>query len=313
MDVVARLSEFDPHEHLPQDAFFIIFYGLRRCGKTTMLRYLLYSLEPFLVDHELFLFSSTAEVSPEEYNFVPPRAKFHNISELENDLRRILGKQKLAIKDYHEGKGEKPSPILMILDDVVSENIVRHSPSLNTLAVAGRHMNISVVLLSQVVTGSGSVPPIIRTQCDVIFVVANPRSEVERKLLIEQYLSPTNAYNIKSKAQDVLEAATSEQFRALVILTTDSSARNFEDYLLLYGPVPPEIPENFRLGTDEQWDMSATPVVRKHTKPIDIKKTDSKTVLNPFRHTPDLPKQGNEYLRGTSDSLNKLPLGRRRK
>ena len=300
-DIVHRLDEFEPFEHLPDDAFFIIFYGLRRCGKTTMLRHLLYTLEPFLVEHQLYLFSTTAEVSPNEYDFVPPDAKFHDLSQLETELGRILGKQKRLLKDFHDGVADTPAPILMILDDCVSENIIRHSPSLNTLAVAGRHMNISVVLLSQVVSGSGSVPPIIRTQADCIFVVANPRSEVERKLLIEQYLTPSNTFEMKTKAQIVLEEATSEQYRALVILTTDSSARKFEDYLLLYGPVPPEIPEGFQLGTPEQWELSNTPVVRKHTKAKST--TASGKMPNPFSATPDLPNNKGEYLNGLSDSV----------
>ena len=101
-------------------------------------------------------------MSPEDYEYIPPKAKFHNIAEIEVDLSRIVNTQKGAIKEFNEGKGKEPENILCILDDCVSESSIRHSPSLNTLPVAGRHMNISVVILSQVVSGSGSVPPISR-------------------------------------------------------------------------------------------------------------------------------------------------------
>lgn len=301
-DVVARLDEFDPDLLLPEN-FFIIFYGIRRSGKTVMLRYLLSELENRLENHKVYLFSSTAEISPEQYDFVPKKAKFPNIAELEFDLGEIVGKQKAAIKEFHDGKESEPEPILIILDDCVSENIVRHCPSLNTLAVSGRHIKMSVVILSQVVTGSGSVPPIIRTQADTIFVVANPRSEIERKLIAEQYLTAEATYGGKQKGLAVLGAATSTQYRALVITTTDSSARRYIEYLYLYGPVPEHI--ELKLGTEEQWAESEdNPVVQK--KPSAKKQKQGLAPIglpNPFLLTPDLPSSNGEYLNGLSDNL----------
>ena len=314
-DVVARLDEFDPDLLLPEH-FFIIFYGIRRSGKTVMLRYLLSELENRLQEHKIYLFSSTAEISPEQYDFVPPKAKFPNVSELEFDLGEIVGKQKAAIKNYHEGKGDEPEPILIVLDDCVSENIVRHSPSLNTLAVSGRHINMSVVILSQVVTGSGSVPPIIRTQADTIFVVANPRSEVERKLIAEQYLTAENTYGGKQKGLSVLGAATSTQYRALVITTTDSSARRHVEYLYTYGPVPERV--EIQLGTEEQWaESSGNPAIQKKKPVKKIKSNDKQPtgLPNPFLWTPPLPTDNSgEYLNGLSENLGASgQRGRRRR
>jgi len=313
MDVVARLDVFEPDEILPEH-FFCIFYGIRRSGKTVMLRYLLSELGDRLDNHKAYLFSSTAEISPEQYDFLPDKAKFPNISELEFDLGEIVGKQKAAIKLFHEEKEPEPDPILIILDDCVSENIVRHSPSLNTLAVSGRHIKISVVILSQVVSGSGSVPPIIRTQADTVFVVANPRSEVERKLLAEQYLTAENTFGGKQKGLSVLGAATSEQYRALVITTTDSSARRYVDYLYLYGPVPEHV--DLRIGTEEQWaESQASPMQPK--KKTTSKKKDAPTptsLPNPFNYTPDLPSINGEYINSLSENLGSAPTrrGRRR-
>lgn len=298
-DVVARLDEFNPDESLPEH-FFCIYYGLRRSGKTVMLRYMLKELEERLEEHKVYLFSSTAEVSPEQYDFVPKKAKFPNINEIEFDLGEIIGKQKAAIKRHHENEEEEPAPILVILDDCVSEEKIRHSPSLNTLAVAGRHINISVIILSQVVTGSGSVPPIIRTQADAIFVVANPRSEIERKLIAEQYLTAENTFAGKQKGLQVLGAATSTQYRALVILTTDSSARRFTEYLSVYGPVPERV--ELKLGTEEQWadqgEVKRRKVVKKNEK-----YEKSLTLPDPFLYAPTLPMdKGGNFLGGLSNS-----------
>lgn len=307
-DVVARLEEFDPEDLLPEH-FFCIFYGIRRSGKTVMLRYMLKLMEERLSEHKVYLFSSTAEISPEQYDFVPKKAKFPNINEIEFDLGEIIGKQKAAIKRFHENDDEEPSPILVVLDDCVSEEKIRHSPSLNTLAVAGRHINISVVILSQVVTGSGSVPPIIRTQADAIFVVANPRSEVERKLLAEQYLTAENSFAGKQKGLQVLGAATSTQYRALVILTTDSSARRFTEYLNLFGPVPEHV--ELKLGTEEQWadeGVKKRKVVKKNEK-----YEKSLTLPDPFLFAPSLPTDNSgNFLRGLTNGGASNKRGRRR-
>lgn len=303
-DVVARMDEFDPSEMLPEN-FFVIYYGIRRSGKTVMMRNMLYEMMERLEGHKAYLFSSTAEISPEQYDFLPSKAKFPNINELEFDLGEIVGKQKAAIKEFNDGEGEEPPPILIILDDCVSHETIRHSPSLNTLAVAGRHINISVIILSQVVTGSGSVPPIVRTQADAIFVVANPRSEVERKLIAEQYLTAEASYGNKAKGLSVLGAATSTQYRALVITTTDSSARRYIEYLFLYGPVPEQV--ELKLGTDEQWAEDEGDATKSHkvtTKKEREKITKPKALPDPFSSTPDLPSFKNgDFVYGLSDNL----------
>lgn len=305
MDTVDRLYDLDPNDDLP-DNFFIIMYGLRRCGKTTMLRYLLYELEHKLDSYEAYLFSGTAEVSPHDYDYIPKKAKFPNVKEMEMDLQRLISKQKKRMKENDD------THILLIFDDVVSESVVRHSDSLNFLAVGGRHINISVVILSQVVTGSGSVPPIVRTQADAIFVVANPRSELERKLLVEQYLTPSKLNEGKSRAEIILDSATSVQYRGLVIMTTDSSARRLEDFLYLYGPVPPEVDDDFRLGTQEQWENESESENESDSKRKDMSQNKrkkrrilekTKNLPDPFRNTPPLPNIRGEYIRGLSTNL----------
>jgi hypothetical protein len=306
MDTVDRLYDLDPSNDLPEN-FFIIMYGLRRSGKTTMLRYMLWEMQDRLQEFEIYLFSGTAEVSPEDYEYIPKKSKFPNVKEMEMDLQRLISKQKKRKKEKDE------TCMLLIFDDVVSESVVRHSDSLNFLAVGGRHINISVVILSQVVTGSGSVPPIIRTQADGIFVVANPRSELERKLLVEQYLTPSKLNEGHKRAEIILDSATAVQFRALVIMTTDSSARRLEDFLWLYGPVPDELDEDFRLGTEEQWenesDAEERPMKRQRRRPM-IKKP-SENLPDPFSKTPQLPKDRAGYIRGLSQNLAPR-LGRRR-
>jgi hypothetical protein len=147
--------------------------------------------------------------------------------------------------------------ILIVLDDCVNESSVRKSANLGYISTAGRHVYVSLIIMSQMVAGSGSVPPVIRTQADTIVVAALPRSIHERDLLAGQYMAAGNTS--KKDAMRLLAQATSTKFRTLFIDTTDSSARNPESYLFTYGPVPfPHRFGSWKLGTEEQWRKDDT-------------------------------------------------------
>lgn len=146
--------------------------------------------------------------------------------------------------------------VLIILDDVVNENTIRFSPHLNQLAVSGRHLFISVVVLSQCVCGSASVPPIIRNNADYVMVVKNPRSRNERKLLEEQYLTASNELGAGREGLRVMEEVTEIKYRILVI-NVSADGNRFSDYLFKYGPVPEppnHVSDGFKLGTKKQWE-----------------------------------------------------------
>lgn len=146
---------------------------------------------------------------------------------------------------------------LIILDDVVDSDTVRHSQGLNSLAVAGRHWYFTVILLSQCICGSGSVPPIIRLNTDFIICVYNPRSKNERKLLSEQYLSPANTDS--DAGLKLLADITRVPFRAIVIDNTNVTATKYRDFIYMYGPTPEpphHITKSFQMGTESQWEQS---------------------------------------------------------
>jgi hypothetical protein len=145
---------------------------------------------------------------------------------------------------------------LIILDDVVNENRIRHSTNLNKLAVSGRHIFISCIILSQSVTGSASVPPIIRRNSDYIMVVGYPRSIHERKMLAEEYLTISNDGDASAKSLRILKDVTQMSYRAFVISVINSTATEYNQFLFQYGPVPPpprNVTKGFKLGTPDQW------------------------------------------------------------
>ena len=167
------------------------------------------------------------------------------------------GKKKRKKKAQLEKK-DLPS-ILIVLDDVVSENSIRSSPNLKFIAVAGRHINANVIILSQMIAGSGSVPPVVRTQADTIIVTHTPRSFRERDLLAEQYLTVGEDAQSKRDAKQMLLQTTDTEFKALIIDTSNKAAREHHEYLYTYGPVPAppnHIRPDFKLGIPEQYEVS---------------------------------------------------------
>lgn len=333
---VDNLPEFNPNIDLPSE-FLVIFYGLRRSGKTVMLKHMLYSMQERLKNTEIYVICGTLDLNP-QYPFCPKSASFSDITNLEYRLKTIIDRQtekkkkmegeidKKKLYDsggesdedtktfHHESKSRVAAkreiidpesyedtelkPVLIILDDVVSENAVRTSPSLRLLAIGGRHLLISVVILSQVVCGSASVPPSVRTQADCIVVVAQPRSRVERELLSENYLTASNEPGAKLTGLQLLNKATEVEHRALVISTISPSSRSYLDYAYLYGPVPfPPCPDDFKLGTSEQWLYEERQNQKKPSK-------KAKHLPDVFEGRPDLPKdKKGEYIRAISDNI----------
>lgn len=245
-DSSATPVDWNPLESLPEH-FLIIMYGLRRSGKTVMMKQLLYDIYERIQAHAVYLFSQTASVNKEQYEWLPGgEFSISDISgaNLEMKLRDIIQEQKERIagsddqmgdgskkksggdskkagkrkredkdddKNAKKGKGQEArksqanqlkrdshknmrtqknhgvdvdeliqkqreapkeldrcKDVLIILDDCCNDQAVRSASSLGYLATCGRHIRISVVILSQVVAGSGSVPPVVRTQADTI-------------------------------------------------------------------------------------------------------------------------------------------------
>ena len=145
---------------------------------------------------------------------------------------------------------------LIVLDDVVNENSIRYSPNLNKLAVSGRHIFITCIVLSQCVCGSASVPPIIRRNSDYIMVVGNPRSCHERNLLATEYLTISNEKGAGANSLRVMTDVTKRKYRIFVIDVTNSTATDYSEFLFQYGPVPAppdHVSKSFKLGSKEQW------------------------------------------------------------
>jgi hypothetical protein len=328
-------GDWNPMEALP-DHFLVIAYGLRRSGKSVLMRQMLYDIWPRIQSHKVYLFSQTASVNADQYTYLPGgEFKVSDISgaNLQMKLTDIINeqKEKLAGSDMQTGDGgkkkkgkegkdkgdskkrkpegadagggggkrakgereqelkrtahkdmrtqnnpgvdveklvseaeqadkscEQCKDVLILLDDCCNDQAVRSCPALGYLATCGRHLRISVIILSQVVAGSGSVPPVVRTQADVIICVAQPRSMRERELISEQYLTAENKPGAKQAGLMLLESVTAIPFRALIIECCNNAAREFCEYCYTYGPVPFPFPfeDTFQCGLPDQFETA---------------------------------------------------------
>ena len=222
---VAELTHLNPLEHLPDDHFLAIIYGVRRSGKTTILRQLVYDLYPRVRDYHVYVLCSTARFNTTSYDWVPKKAIYSDVTDIEKVVGELLASQKEKLeklaksgklkpagvsgqggakkkgKGPAQGKRSNPNhahekekrqklteaaqyalanskdatggdgddeddvpDILVIMDDVCSEESIRHSRAMGTVSMNGRQYRMSVLILSQMVAGSGSIPPRVRTQ-----------------------------------------------------------------------------------------------------------------------------------------------------
>ena len=224
---VEELDHLNPIEDFPEDHFLAVIYGVRRSGKTTLLRQLIYDLYPKVQDWEVYVLCSTAKFNTTSYDWVPKKCIFSDTSDIQELISKLLtqqreklekmaksgkleketkaakhgsdakgkdkkGKEKKDDKDskrkrdpaHHMSKEKKKqkamqattlntedsddedevADILIIMDDVCSEDSIRYATALGTVAMNGRQYRISCVILSQMVAGSGSIPPRVRTQ-----------------------------------------------------------------------------------------------------------------------------------------------------
>ena len=219
---VEELEHLNPLEDFPEDHFLAVIYGVRRSGKTTMLRQLVYDLYPKVQDWEVYVLCSTAKFNTTSYDWVPKKAIFSDTSDIQELISKLLTSQREKLekmvksgklaketkaakhsKDSKGGGEKKPTDdkkrkrdpghamekekakeratqatslkaedeqedeiadILVIMDDVCSEDTIRYATALGTVAMNGRQYRISCIILSQMVAGSGSIPPRVRTQ-----------------------------------------------------------------------------------------------------------------------------------------------------
>ena len=175
-----NFKEFEPGsvQEFMKDGkgFSGIIYGKRGTGKTHMLKHFLYENKKLF--DECYLFSETAHLQPKEYNFLPKHHIYRGYDE--SKLNDIYDKQEKDVQEKLANKKEKYiKDIVIIFDDVISNEKIRHSQAFNGLYTKGRHYHITPIILTQSIGGQNSVPKIVRDNCDIVMGF-NAANQVDR-------------------------------------------------------------------------------------------------------------------------------------
>ena len=186
------------------------------------------------------------------------------------DQLKKARKRKQRIDDEQvsdsEGDGDDDTPakekhpVLLIFDDAVSEDNIRHSPSLRKLANNGRHYNISVIILGQNYRGSGSVPPTVRNNQDLIVNMTIPDSRAERDMMANEYLTPSDDRAVQEQGREIWRDVAQIEFRAFIIAKHMKPKRTYADYVFKSGPAQADsdgvVEPTLKIGTKKQWRLS---------------------------------------------------------
>ena len=180
-----------------KENFKLFLAGPSRCGKTFFVADLLQNLDTITKDSPSFII----------YVYKTWQWKFDEMKHLVHvfleDDENVVEK----IKEYATGQS-----ILVVFDDMIN------SKSLNTLAplftVDGRHMNMSLVFLTQRMFVNDEYFRQISQNCDYFIVFKNPRNSSEIRTLAQQ-ITPGSLYLIK-----IYIEATKEPFSYLFINLT---------------------------------------------------------------------------------------------
>lgn len=168
-------------------------------GKTVLLIDMLNRIHK---DYKIIrFFSRTMKLQP-VYDFVP-RSFIHDDYDEEalNDLWNI------QIKNNEQGK--PLDKVLIVLDDIIASPSYKKSKLLDEIAVSGRHLNFTLILLSQNFT---SIKPIVRNNAFMAIAFALA-SRKEREKFVEAFLAAES-----NKSGDILfRKITEERYQSIVI------------------------------------------------------------------------------------------------
>ena len=186
-----------------KENFKLFISGPSRCGKTFFVADLLQNLHTITKNTPTFII----------YIYKTWQCKFDEMKNLVNifieDEENVVEK----IKEYATGKS-----ILVVFDDMIN------SKSLSTLAalftVDGRHMNMSLMFLTQRMFVNDEYFRQISQNCDYFVVFKNPRNSSEIRTLAQQ-ITPGSLHLI-----NIYIEATKDPFSYLFINLTQECDPN---------------------------------------------------------------------------------------
>lgn len=226
-----NLLEFDL-EDIPENPS-ICLCGKRRAGKGILTRDLVYNYFRGKVKN-CFLFSPTAEIAVNGFDFVPMEFRY---DEMDIDvIERIIKRQKYLIQNNPKGDYR----IMLIFDDLIGSTDAKQQKILDKLFICARHFQITLIVCYQYM--KQEFTPKQRENVDVIFCFQQSNFD-NKDALNRQYLSVSDD---KKQGIDLINKYAIG-YQSIVILNTKNSS-DYEDFCFYYEA--DIIEKKFKLGKD---------------------------------------------------------------
>jgi len=197
----------------------IVLAGRRRAGKGVLCKDLCYNFFRGKIKN-CFLFSPTAEIAANGFEFVPVEFRY---SEVDVDtIERIMKRQEYLIRMNPKGNHK----VLLIIDDIISSNDAKQQKILDKLFICARHYQIALIVCYQYIKKDFS--PVQRDNVDIIFCFQQSNFD-NKDALNRQYLSVNDN---KKEGLDLINKYA-KGFQTLTILNTTNSDK-YEDFCFFY-------------------------------------------------------------------------------
>lgn len=201
-----KLRKFSPQSEGGSGIFqcFVVLIGKRNSGKSSLLKSLLAEISDKI--DVCMGFSPTDDCNGVLSEIIPSGLVHRDLSE--SALQNLCDVQR---EQWKRGHG---SEVALILDDMAHERKIFDSRVFKSLAFNSRHLHLTVFITLQEAL---SIGPAIRTNCDVIFTLAE-RMMSNRKRLYENFFGMTSFLEFCA----ILDKCT-ENYESLVLYNKTQS------------------------------------------------------------------------------------------
>lgn len=191
---------FDIPEPLPDKPFFINICGSRGSGKTVLLQNL---IQMYDKNFDYIVVLSPSLRRNDDFDFLKEDdegriTKIDDTNKFKPVIKEIIKSQDDIVREY--GRDETPS-VLLILDDILEENVARHSGVLEVLAFNSRHMKISVILASQMFRKVSNGIRVNATM-NILFPSTNLMEQLK---FVQEFITPSHKKEIVERMLKVFD------------------------------------------------------------------------------------------------------------
>jgi len=223
----------------------IVMIGRRDTGKSWLVRDLMYHHQDIPIGTVI----SGTEAGNGFYANHIPKLFLHDSYQsilIDNILRRqktVMQQIKHETETY--GKSSIDPRSFVIMDDCLFDDKWSRDKLMRCLFMNGRHWRLMLIITMQYPLG---IPPVLRTNIDYVFIMREPSLQ-NRKRIFENYAGMFPTFESFCTIMD----QTTQNNECLVV-HNNSKSNKITDQIFWYKAAPHE---NFRLGSQEFWDISA--------------------------------------------------------